>query len=67
MHPSVVIRAYLTALEDALKVLKDKIAYDIMSWMSLTLFDRVPIDTSSRDEMLKVISSCLGTKMLSKW
>ncbi|KAK0052002.1 T-complex protein 1 subunit gamma [Biomphalaria pfeifferi] len=53
MHPTVIIAAYRQALEDILEDLKHKIA--------------VPVDTTNKEEMLKIISSCLGTKFISKW
>lgn len=53
MHPTVVISAYRQALEEACKLLKEKVA--------------VPIDVNNRDEMIRIIKSCIGTKFVSKW
>lgn len=53
MHPTVVISAYRQALEEACKLLKEKVA--------------VPIDVNNRDEMIRIIKSCIGTKFISKW
>jgi len=52
MHPTVIVRAYYRALEDALEVL-GKVA--------------APIDTSNREAVLKVIDACLGTKFVTRW
>eukprot|EP00050_Salpingoeca_kvevrii_P001392 m.168989 g.168989 ORF g.168989 m.168989 type:complete len:548 (+) comp10361_c0_seq5:63-1706(+) len=52
LHPTVVISAYLRALDDALTVLDG--------------FART-IDINNREEMLRIVKSCLGTKMLKKW
>ena len=27
----------------------------------------MPVDTNNRDEMIKIINSCIGTKFVSKW
>lgn len=53
MHPTVVISAYRQALEEACRLLKEKVA--------------VPIDVNNRDEMIRIIKSCIGTKFVSKW
>lgn len=53
MHPTIVISAYRQALEDACKLLKEKVA--------------VPIDINNKDEMIRIIKSCIGTKFVSKW
>lgn len=53
MHPTVVISAYRQALEEAAKLLKEKVS--------------IPIDVTNRDEMIKIIKSCIGTKFVSKW
>lgn len=53
MHPTVVISAYRQALEEACKLLKEKVA--------------TPIDVNNRDEMIRIIKSCIGTKFVSKW
>ena len=43
---------YVKALEDALKVV-DELAF--------------PIDTNDREQMLKIIASCIGTKFTSRF
>ncbi|XP_050401053.1 T-complex protein 1 subunit gamma [Patella vulgata] len=53
MHPTVIISAYRQALEDMLDLVRDKVS--------------VPVDVTKREEMLKIIKSCLGTKLISKW
>jgi len=53
MHPTIVISAYRQALEEACKLLKEKVA--------------VPIDVNNKDEMIRIIKSCIGTKFISKW
>ncbi|KAK3604670.1 hypothetical protein CHS0354_009282 [Potamilus streckersoni] len=52
MHPTVIITAFRQALEDLLDVLKEIC---------------VPVDTSNREEMLKIVRSCVGTKFIGKW
>jgi len=53
MHPTVIISAYRQALEEASKLLKEKVSS--------------PVDVNNRDEMIKIIKSCIGTKFVSKW
>ena len=52
LHPTVIIRGYVQALEDALSTI-DSLAF--------------PIDTGNKDQMLKIISSCIGTKFTSRF
>ena len=52
LHPTVIIRGYVRALEDALAIV-DSLAF--------------PIDTGDRTQMLKIISSCIGTKFTSRF
>lgn len=52
LHPTVIIRGYVRALEDALAII-DSLAF--------------PIDTADRAQMLKIISSCIGTKFTSRF
>ena len=52
LHPTVIIRGYVRALEDALKIV-DGLAF--------------PIDTNDREQMLKIIASCIGTKFTSRF
>lgn len=52
LHPTAIIKAYKGALEEALKVI------DAIS---------LPIDVRSDAEMLRLIKSCLGTKMADRW
>lgn len=51
VHPTVIIRAYLRALDEALKVL------DSASF---------PVDTDDRDQMLRIVNSCIGTKFTQR-
>mmetsp|Transcript_11141 Transcript_11141/g.19471 ORF Transcript_11141/g.19471 Transcript_11141/m.19471 type:complete len:561 (-) Transcript_11141:423-2105(-) len=52
LHPTVIVRGYTRALEDALKVV------DRMSF---------PIDTNNRSEMLNVVNSCIATKFTHRF
>jgi hypothetical protein len=52
LHPTVIIRGYVKALEDALSIV-DELAF--------------PIDTKDREQMLKIIASCIGTKFTSRF
>ena len=47
MHPTVIISAYRQALEDAVDVLENKVAFDV--------------DINNEKEMIKVIQSCIGS------
>ncbi|XP_048732681.2 T-complex protein 1 subunit gamma-like [Ostrea edulis] len=53
MHPTVIISAFRQALEDLVEILREKIS--------------VPVDIKNRDEMMKIVKSCVGTKFISKW
>jgi T-complex protein 1 subunit gamma len=53
MHPTVIISAYRQALEEAAKLLKEKVS--------------IPVDVNNQNEMIKIIKSCIGTKFVSKW
>ena len=52
LHPTVIIRGYVQALEDAVSIV-DELAFNI--------------DISKREEMLKIVSSCIGTKFASRF
>uniref|UniRef100_A0A3Q2QTR9 T-complex protein 1 subunit gamma n=1 Tax=Fundulus heteroclitus TaxID=8078 RepID=A0A3Q2QTR9_FUNHE len=52
MHPTVIIGAYRQALEDMLETLKEV---------------SIPVDTSDRSMMLKIVHSAINTKALSHW
>ena len=52
VHPTIIISALRHALEDIITILKEKVAKTI--------------DPTSEEEMIKIIASCLGTKMLGK-
>ena len=52
LHPTVIIRGYVRALEDAVKIV-DELAF--------------PIDINNREQMLKIIASCIGTKFTSRF
>ncbi|KAH3834273.1 T-complex protein 1 subunit gamma-like [Dreissena polymorpha] len=53
MHPTVIISAFRMALEDLLETLKSKVS--------------TPVDITNKDEMMKIVKSCVGTKFMSKW
>merc|ERR1719384_133196 len=53
MHPTIIISAYRQALEDAVEILENKVAFDV--------------DINNEKEMIKVIQSCIGTKFISRW
>lgn len=53
LHATVVIRAYRKALEDCIEIMKSKAS--------------IPVDVNNREEMLRVVKSCIGTKYLSRW
>ncbi|CAH0725014.1 unnamed protein product, partial [Brenthis ino] len=53
IHPTVIIREYRQALEDAVKLLQDKIS--------------IPIDLNDREKVKEVIRSCVGTKYIGRW
>ena len=52
LHATVVIRVYRKALEDCLEIMKKKTS--------------IPVDKKNREEMLRVLKSCIGTKYLSR-
>ncbi|KAI8473864.1 MAG: chaperonin complex component [Monoraphidium minutum] len=52
LHPTVLVRGYTRALEDALAVAR-RMAF--------------PIDTADRGQMLNVVQSCIGTKYTSRF
>ena len=52
LHPTVIIRGYVKALEAAIKVI-DQLAFDL--------------DVNDTAQMLKIISSCIGTKFTSRF
>ena len=52
IHPINIIAAYKQALEDSLEFLKQA---------------SIPVDTNNKEEMKKIIKSCIGTKMVSQW
>ncbi|XP_059047837.1 T-complex protein 1 subunit gamma [Achroia grisella] len=53
IHPTVIIREYRQALEDAVQLLHDKIS--------------IPIDLNDRAKLKEVIRSCVATKYISRW
>jgi len=52
LHPTVIVRGYTRALEDALKVAQGM---------------AFPIDTANHQSMLNVVQSCIGTKYTSRF
>ena len=53
MHPTVIINAYRQALEDAVTMLEEKVAFDV--------------DINNEGEMIKVIQSCIGKFNIRKY
>ena len=51
IHPTVIVRAYMKALDAALKVI-DAISF--------------PVDVDNRDEMLKIVKTSIGTKFTAR-
>lgn len=51
LHPTVICRGYIRALEDALK-LTDALAF--------------PLDVNDRGQLLNVVQSCIATKFTSR-
>ena len=52
VHPTVIVRGYVKALEDAIKIVDD------LSF---------PIDTNDKAQMLKIVNSCIGTKFTNQF
>ena len=52
LHPTVLVRGFMRALEDAIATV------DALSF---------PIDTSNREQMLKTVQSCIGTKYTARF
>ena len=52
MHPTVIISAIRQALEDSLHILKEQVA--------------LPVDLANDNQLIKVIQSCLGTKIFGQ-
>eukprot|EP00873_Tetraselmis_striata_P014268 jgi/Tetstr1/434532/TSEL_023623.t1 len=52
LHPTVIVRGYNAALEDAIKIV-DELAF--------------PLDTANKEQMLKLVMSCIGTKFTSRY
>nr|QBH73663.1 chaperonin [Orthoderella ornata] len=53
MHPTVIIRAYRQALEDAIEFLQNKLS--------------TKLDLTDRSKLLEVVKSCVGTKFIGRW
>lgn len=53
IHPTIIISALRQALEDVLNILKENIA--------------TPVDLNDEKQMIQIVQSCIGTKMLGKW
>lgn len=53
MHPTIIISAYRQALEDLIPILKDQVS--------------VPVVSSDREQMMKVVRSSIGSKFMGKW
>merc|ERR550514_440414 len=53
MHPTVIIAAYLRALDDAVKILENEIS--------------TPIDLTDDAKMMEIVKPCIGTKLIKQW
>lgn len=53
MHPTVIIQAFRSALEDILNVCRDQLSQ--------------PIDITKEAELINVVRTCLNTKMMGQW
>merc|ERR1719394_1620823 len=53
MHPTIIISAYRQALDDILEALKTKVS--------------IPVNLDNEAEMIKIVQSCIGTKLINKW
>lgn len=53
MHPTVIIRAYRQALEDAVDILTNKVS--------------IELDRNDRKKLSEVVRSCVGTKFIGQW
>jgi T-complex protein 1 subunit gamma len=52
IHPTVIIDAYRKALEDAVTILREKVAF--------------PVNVNDEQDLVKVVQSCIGTKFISR-
>lgn len=52
MHPTTICTGFLKAMDDALEIL-DQCAF--------------PLDVNNREEVAKLVNSCIGTKFISRW
>lgn len=53
LHPTVIIAAYLQALDDAVKIMTEEISK--------------PIDLENEEQMVAIVKSCVGTKLMKQW
>lgn len=53
MHPTIIISAYLQALDDVVGILENDISE--------------PIDLNDREKMIQVVKACIGTKLIKQW
>jgi len=53
MHPTVIIAAYLKALDDVVDIMEKEIS--------------TPVDLDDQELLSKVVKSCIGTKLIKKW
>merc|ERR1712141_742898 len=53
MHPTLIIAAYRQALDDMVDILKNQVS--------------TPINVNDDKEMMNIIQSCLGTKLMGNW
>lgn len=71
MHPKVIIAAYLRAMDDIIHVLENDIRYYHQKPQYCIFFEQepcsTPIDINDREQMVKVVRSCIGTKLIKQW
>ncbi|KAF6779661.1 hypothetical protein AHF37_00945 [Paragonimus kellicotti] len=53
IHPTKIISAFRKGLDDMLSALRENLS--------------VPVDANNKEEMFKVIKSCVGTKFINQW
>jgi len=52
IHPTVIVSAYMKALEDALKLMEDS---------------AIPVDTNNQEAMRDIVKGAIDTKFVSRW
>lgn len=52
IHPSIIVGSYFRALEESIKIINEL---------------AIPIDSNKEEEIMKSLSTCIGTKFSSRW